>query len=220
MLNDVEIVVKLRVEARERAGEPIREAYSGVEQVSPQTSMLLEALPARSAVKYYSAESIQPAFLDQLRGELKKIDEALWPHEANAQALRYFIAASRVDGLESGIYELTPNGSKLIAIFAPGEGLGSMVLQPEFADAAAILLTVGSLRSALESRGAHGHRILLSRAGAACEYAWLTAIAAGYSASIFAGFLPSALRFKLGLDGFEASQLLALAVGHALNEGA
>lgn len=88
------------------------------------------------------------------------------------------------------------------------------MLQPEFATASAIVFVVGPLLESLGEMGDHGHRVLLTRAGTACEAAWLKSLQFGLVGSIFAGFLPAAARDFFGIDGLRDSQLLAYAVGH------
>ncbi|WP_051471146.1 nitroreductase family protein [Patulibacter minatonensis] len=89
-----------------------------------------------------------------------------------------------------------------------------LVLQREFAGAAALVFVMGSLRAAEERHGAHGHRLGLVRAGAAAHAGWLHAIETQLTGTVFAGALPTALRGLAGVDGSERTQLFALAVGH------
>jgi hypothetical protein len=214
MMNDAEIVIQLRLEAR--AGSVLTEetgAFFG--DLDQDAAELLNTLPERMAVKHFTNGLVRSQVLPSLSESLRSIDTALWPLDASVAPLRYFAAVNRVEGLAPGIYELLGTGVEQKYPFTGNEGLAEMVLQPEFAGAAVILLVTGDLNRAVQYRGGHGHRNLLSRAGAACEYAWLTAVKEGLVASIFAGFLPSALKKFMRLNGYDDLQLLALAIGNA-----
>ena len=221
MIDEIELLIQLRLDARREAIQPITMASQPtgrdadfVTDGQADVSRLCSALATRRAVNHFSASSLDPDALCRMRTEADGIDHSLWPDEHADQPLRYLVAASRVSGLRPGLYELDRGGLTELVPFQSEQEVKEMVLQPEFAEAPAIVVVVGSLFHALESRGSHGHRLLLERAGAACEAAWLSAIADGYVGSIFAGFLPSALKSALGLDGFKSMQLLAFAVGH------
>jgi hypothetical protein len=142
------------------------------------------------------------------------MDQALWPELHQDHPLGVFLAARSVRGLDRAVYRIDDAAPQWISDLPPEAGLASMVLQPEFAGAAALLLVTGSLAGATAAQGAHGHRILLARSGAMAETAWLAAVQRGLGGSIFAGFLPAALRSLIRVDGYVRTQLLAVAVGH------
>jgi nitroreductase len=141
----------------------------------------------------------------------------LWPLLAKTHPLEHLLVIRNVVGVESGIYQAGPDEEMIRRFDLPEVAqVEEMVLQPEFALAPMLFLTVGSLERALEWAGDHGHRVMLERSGAASEAAWLAAVDLGLGGSIFAGFLPSALRQLAGIDGFRQTQLLALAIGEPL----
>ncbi|MGW3041161.1 nitroreductase family protein [Kitasatospora sp. NPDC001159] len=178
---------------------------------------LLPTLQRRRANRFFADRPVDAELLRRMIEAGQGADAALWPVERAARPLEFLVAARTVTGLSPAIHRYGSDGFEPLADISGAEELGSLVLQPEFALAPAILLATGSLEDALESAGSHGHRRLLERSGAACEAAWLTAVDEGLSGSIFAGFLPSALKRLVGIDGFRRTQLLALAVGHAFD---
>ncbi|MGD8167302.1 hypothetical protein ACEXOS_008755 [Herbiconiux sp. P16] len=217
MMNQADIYLELRSQA---ALDAIRVATAVVPHLTdPLDQDLIQTLTERRAVKYFTAERPNATSLQALHADMTAVDETLWPGGAGTGRLRYIFAVSHIEGLDQGLYELSTNQFVFLTPFAPSIGLRDAVLQPEFGDAAAVLLVTGSLLEAVKNRGEHGHRILLSRAGAACEIAWLRVLESGYVASIFAGFLPSMLRLHLEFDGYAQTQLLALAIGMERERG-
>ena len=63
-----------------------------------------------------------------------------------------------------------------VANLPDGRDAEELVMQREFADAPALLVITGNLAAALARHGSHGHRLLLTRAGAAGHAAWLAAL--------------------------------------------
>ncbi|MEU6867101.1 nitroreductase family protein [Streptomyces sp. NPDC046876] len=177
---------------------------------------LRPALERRRANRFFAERDVDPALLGAMVCAGHAADAALWPDE-RVRPLEFLVVARAVAGLSPAVHRLGPDGFEPLAAISGAEELSTFVLQPEFAHAPALLLAVGSLEDALGADGSHGHRRLLERSGAACEAAWLTAVDAGLVGSIFAGFLPAALKKLVGIDGFRRTQLLALAVGHAVD---
>lgn len=171
-------------------------------------------LRRRRSHRFFSDEPIEPAAITTMIRSAREADHVIWPAEAEASPLDFLVVARNVTGLPPAVYRDVNGAVQPIAALPGRDGLSGMVLQPEFALAAALLLVVGSLQDALATAGSHGHRILLERSGAASESAWLTAVHRGLTGSIFAGFLPSALKSLAAIDGFRRTQLLALAIGH------
>lgn len=169
---------------------------------------LLAAMARRRSTRFFSERPIPRSVVDDMLAAARHIDATLWPALAHHDPLRLYVAARAVSGIPKALYvedEMLRYTADL-----DEQAVQDMVLQPEFAQAPMLLLVVGSLETALD---AHGHRVMLERSGAACEAACLTAVAQGYAGSIFAGFLPTALKRLTGIDGFRRTQLLALAVG-------
>jgi hypothetical protein len=181
-------------------------------------ALALRDLPAtldqRQACRFFTDRPVESELIQRMIDAGYAADAALWPNERAARPLELLVVGRAVTGLRPGVHRYGPDGFESLADISEPEELGGLVLQEEFALAPAVLLAIGSLEDALESAGSHGYRRLLERSGATCEAAWLTAVDDGLSGSIFAGFLPSALKRLVGIDGFRRTQLLALAVGH------
>ncbi|MEU6970951.1 nitroreductase family protein [Kitasatospora aureofaciens] len=192
--------------------EPSGPGFGGLAEDGLRPTLL-----RRRANRFFKDQPVDAELLRRMIEAGQEADAALWPTERAARPLEFLVAARAVTGLRPAVHRYGPDGFEPLADIAGAEQLSALVLQPEFALAPAILLATGSLEDALEAAGSHGHRRLLERSGAACEAAWLTAVDADLSGSIFAGFLPSALKRLVGIDGFRRTQLLALAVGHAVD---
>ena len=119
-----------------------------------------------------------------------------------------------VENLEPGLYRYEPAGHHLVTV-APARDANpeELLLQVEFAQSAGILLSVCNLAELVAHHGAHGHRLALMRGAHALEHAWLAAEASGLCGSIFAGFIPSALRDFVDIDGLTRMTCLAFAFG-------
>ena len=176
-------------------------------------------LNARRAVKDFEDAPLAPAQLEQLCASLRGADVDLWPGAEQASPLRVLVAVRNVDSMRPGVHEHVEGSLRLLAAVDDEGFLDGLVLQPEFAAASAVVVVAGSLAAAVEFHGEHGYRLLLERAGAACQDAWVSAVGQGLDGCIFAGLLPSGLATLLGFDGYYSTQLLALAVGHERTVG-
>ncbi|WP_405762240.1 nitroreductase family protein [Streptomyces sp. NBC_00045] len=222
----LEILAAVRQDAEMRSAAEFRECRTpprpdGADGVRAEFGALAEgglrpALERRRANRFFAERTVDPELLAAMIRAGHAADAALWPAE-QARPLEFLVVARAVTGLGPAVHRLGPDGFEPLTAISGTDELSTLVLQPEFAHAPALLLAIGSLEDALEGGGSHGHRRLLERSGAACEAAWLTAVDAGLAGSIFAGFLPSALKRLVGIDGFRRTQLLALAVGHAID---
>ena len=214
-------------EVRRDAEEGSRRAYElprstgvaptwGSELSALATGGLRTTLLDRRSRRFFRDQPVELADLRAAATAGTEIDAVLWPEPARRQPLEVVVAARAVIGLDPAIYVFR-DGPVRLADLPSGDGLAGMVLQPEFAQAAALLVVTGSLADAIATDGSHGHRRLLERSGAVAETIWLAAVRRGLGGSIFAGFLPSALRSLAGVDGFRRTQLLAVALGHPLD---
>ncbi|MBV2153699.1 nitroreductase family protein [Kitasatospora sp. SUK 42] len=226
----VDLMAALRQDAEERSVAQHRAVRDdeaagrrpGTPELLPENGLgplvgdsLRSTLRRRKANRFFADQPVDADVLRRMVEAGHGADASLWPVERAARPLEFLVAARDVTGLRPAVHRHEPDGFTPLADLAGTGELSALVLQPEFALAPAILVAVGSLEDATDSAGSHGHRLLLERSGAACAAAWLTAVDAGLSGSIFAGFLPSALRRLVGIDGFRRTQLLALAVGQA-----
>ncbi len=185
---------------------------------SPRTP--LEQLQReRLSERFYADRPVAAEVIAGLVAAAGGFDEAAWPDREAGAGLQFLVAARAVTGLRPAIHLADPRSGRFTAIgeLPIGAAAADLVLQLEFAQAPAILMVCGPLASSLDRHGEHGHRLLLSRAGAAAYAGWLTALDHGLAGSIFAGFLAAALRPLVPVDGYHTTQLLALAVGHPLD---
>jgi hypothetical protein len=179
---------------------------------------LWNVLETRRAVRAYTKQSISARNLATMLKAATEGDAADWPGAEYAAKIELLVVAWRVEGLAQGIYRYLPAAHSLAPVGpAPDQEAGGrdLVLQTEFADAAAIVLVTGELGAAVKQHGPWGHRNLLVRAGATGYRLWLASLAAGLSGTVFAGLLPRAAQRLAGLDGYRNAGLFAYAVGHA-----
>jgi hypothetical protein len=174
-------------------------------------------LPERTSIRDYAGTELPGADVSAIFAAADLMDARGWPEERAAGVdLELYCAAWRVSGVDVGLYRYAPQQSGLIRVASLPEGpeAEDLVLQREFAHAAALLVITGNLAGALARHGSHGHRLLLSRAGAAGHAASLAALRLHLVGSVFAGLLPHVLRERAGADGYHRAALFAFAVGH------
>ncbi|WP_434315439.1 nitroreductase family protein [Leifsonia sp. P73] len=209
-MSELEAYRNLRLAATQSALDNLNRPSRPVEVDRSVAADLVGALPARRSVKYYLPEPISAQWLVGILPALLSFDQQL---SGGRTALRFICGFSDVEGHAPGLYELGTGGWEQMSAPLESSDLRTMTLQPEFGDAALIVVLVGSLVDAVEHEGPNGHRQLLQRAGAIAELVWLSAVHEGYAASIFAGFLPAELKSRLGFDGIDSLQLIAIAIG-------
>ena len=176
-----------------------------------------DVLLERTAVRDYAGTPLSGADLSAILAGADRMDAGGWPAERAAGVdLELYCAAWRVTGVDTGLYRYLPQQSALcrVASLPDGPQAEELVMQREFAQAPALLVITGNLAAALERHGSHGHRLLLSRAGAAGHAAWLTALRLDLVGTVFAGLLPHVLRERAGADGYHRAALFAFAAGH------
>ena len=176
-----------------------------------------DVLLERTSVRDYAGTPLSAADLSALFAAADRMDADGWPGERDAGVdLELYCAAWRVTGVDTGLYRYLPGQSALcrVAGLPDGPEAEELVMQREFAQAAALLVITGNLAAALARHGSHGHRLLLTRAGAAGHAAWLTALRLGLVGTVFAGLLPHVLRERAGADGYHRAALFAFAAGH------
>ncbi|GIF12922.1 nitroreductase family protein [Actinoplanes teichomyceticus] len=189
----------------------------GLPEPAAPHAALDDVLPGRSAAHEYAPTALTGAEVSALFAAADRMDARGWPAEREAGVdLELYCAAWRVTGVDTGLYRYRPERSGLcrVASLPDGPQAEELVLQREFAQAAALLVITGNLAAALARHGSHGHRLLLSRAGAAGHAAWLTALRLDLVGTVFAGLLPHVLRERAGADGYHRAALFAFAVGH------
>jgi len=178
---------------------------------------LHDVLPERTAIRDYARTPLSGADLSALFAAADRMDARGWPADRAAGVdLELYCAAWRVTGVDIGLYRYRPGRSELcrVSSLPDGREAEDLVMQREFAEAPALLLITGNLAAAVARHGSHGHRLLLTRAGAAGHAAWLAALRLGLAGTVFAGLLPNVLRDRADADGYHRAALLAFAAGH------
>lgn len=182
---------------------------------------LYEVMQERRAVRAYSDRHIGQEQLGAMLQTAAQGDDADWPSQRYAARLKLLVVAWRVNGMRPGVYGYQLDSHALQLMTQPAEeslnGRG-LVLQAEFAEAAALVLITGSLQDATAQHGSWGHRNLLVRAGAAGQRLWLASLATGLCGTVFAGMLPRAAKALAAIDGFRTTGLLAYATGYPKTE--
>ncbi|MFH8774361.1 nitroreductase family protein [Streptomyces sp. NPDC017958] len=185
--------------------------------VAPASQEPLESLLRRRAsTRTYAPQPISVDVLTAVVERAAAFDRTAWPDHDGGAGLEFLVAARHVTGLPTGMHLYSPTGGDFVRLadLPAGDAAEELVLQLEFAHAPAIIIVCGPLAASLDRHGEHGHRLLLARAGAAAHTAWLTALDRGLAGSIFAGFLSSALKPLVPVDGYRSAQLLAFSCGH------
>ncbi|MFD3529914.1 hypothetical protein [Streptomyces sp. NPDC058664] len=129
--------------------------------------------------------------------------------------LELTVVASRLTGIAPAVHRFDAATSSFTPVMELPTGAAryGLTLQPEFSDAAAIVSIGVPLDAAVHRHGGHGYRLLLTRAGSAAYAMWLDGVAHGLVGSVFAGFIPAAVRGPLLSDGTSRQQIFALALG-------
>ena len=191
-------------------------------QVTAEGRDLYDVMQDRRAVRAYSNDYISQEQLGTMLQIAAEGDNIDWPSQSYAARLNLLVVAWRVTGIHPGIYRYQLDSHALQLLMPPtdeslnGRGL---VLQVEFAEAAALILITGSLRDTTAQLGSWGHRNLLVRAGAAGQRLWLASLSTGLCGTVFAGMLPRAARTLAGIDGFRTAGLFAYATGYPKTTG-
>ncbi|MEZ5094799.1 MAG: hypothetical protein R2731_00845 [Nocardioides sp.] len=183
-----------------------------------QRADLLTTLKRRRSLRFFDGGSLAVGELLDCVAAGQELDRAGWAADDGA-LLEVTALCARVEGLEPGIFRLDParREAALVAPLPSAELLGELTLQAEFGQAAAILSFGGDLEAASRA-GGRGYRELMCRAGATAYAVWLDAVSRGWVGSVFAGFIPAAVRRRLASDGVSRHQLFALALGTAPTE--
>ncbi|MEU0675213.1 nitroreductase family protein [Streptomyces sp. NPDC006172] len=223
---DAQALLEEPAEPAPAIGGMLRSAGAGhhdlvAAEAAPAGEEPLESLLRRRAsVRSYAPRPVDVGEISAVVDRAAAFDQASWPdHDAGAE-LEFLVAARDVTGLRAGMYLYSAASRAFVRLadLPAGAAAEDLVLQLEFAHAPAIVIVCGPLAASLDRHGEHGHRLLLTRAGAAAHTAWLTALDRGLAGSIFAGFLSSALKPLVQVDGYRSAQLIAFACGHPAGE--
>ena len=179
------------------------------------TFNLLSVLRRRRSLRFFGLEGLPAGDVSEVVLSALQTDAAAWPDDHRRCPFEIFAIVVRLDGLEPGMYRLDPaSGSYTpIAVLPPASELDDLTIQSEFCRAAVILSVAGDLDLATQLYGTHGYRTLMTRASAVAYTMWLRAVGREWIGSVFAGFIPAAVRIPLSSDGNSRHQLFALALG-------
>ena len=197
-----------------RTGRAGRCAFPGMEAKTVE-----DILERRSSVRFFSREDgIRQDHLKRLLSDAALFAQSVWGNEEPLFRLRTCVFPERIAGGEmdpARAYEFLPGSGAFVEVgrMPPDDAKERLVLQREFADAAAIVIWTAGLADAVRRHGSYAYKELLIRSGAAAHFAWLRSLALGYEGTVFAGILPKALRQICGVDGYRSHQTFALALG-------
>ncbi len=176
-------------------------------------SDLLTTLRRRRAIRFFGDTPTPAGVVRAVVEAGLAADRRRWPGEHACCPLVPVVVAQRVDGLAPAAYHFDEGHAIPVMALGGRESYRAFTLQREFADAGAIISVMGDLERADHVHGGAGFRTLMTRAGAMAYRMWLTAIDHEFAGSVFAGFLPAAVRVPLRCDGVQRHQLFALALG-------
>lgn len=130
--------------------------------------------------------------------------------------LEIYLHATRVDGLEPGLYHYDPLASELDVLRTgdASERIAAFTFQPRLVCAASAILFVSAVfhRSTFKYSD-RGYRFILIEAGHLAQNALLTAHQQGLAAAPFGGYLDREADRYLGLDGLAESVVYMLLLG-------
>ncbi|MFI6421455.1 hypothetical protein ACIBG6_29120 [Streptomyces sp. NPDC050842] len=174
---------------------------------------LLTTLENRRSLRGFSPEPLPAGLLAGIMTRALQDDEN---DEAETDCpLELTVVAHRLTGVTPAVHRFDAEASTFTPVMELPTGAAryGLTLQPEFSDAAAIVSIGVPLDAAAHRHGGHGYRLLLTRAGSAAYAMWLDGVAHGLVGSVFAGFIPAAVRGPLLSDGTSRQQIFALALG-------
>jgi len=137
------------------------------------------------------------------------------PSAGNLGSVDLYPLILRVSGVHPGVYHYQPCEHQLNRI-APGTALGhleSVLLQPGFTRAGAIIVLGSSLARVRAKYGIRGYRYACMDAGHVAQNLCLVAAAAGLGACTLGSFDDDRLNGLLGLDGLHEAGLYIVAIG-------
>lgn len=189
----------------------------------------LQTFARRLSVRQYAAT---PLKRDQLARVLALCYPRTSPDEAATDApvgglrrglapvtsCRLFPLAVNVEGLTSGayLYDAAPPSLRRVRDEDPRALIEENCFQAEFTHAPALILMVGSLAESLAREGDRGYRSLLMESGLMIQRLYLAAGSLGLVGCVTGSLIQPRFNEWLGMDGFNATTLMAFAVGHAV----
>jgi hypothetical protein len=177
----------------------------------PSAAKVLATLERRAAIRHFDACPIDINHLAILLEATGRADERAFPNHPPGMSLLVWV--SKVTGVAPGLYIFSTE-RRALGFLGSLPVDDSLFLQDEFGQCGAVFLSVADLSQYLVRYGAHGYRLCLSRGAAICNAAWIAAPTVGLAGSLFAGFIPSALRTAIAVDGLTRLPCLAFGFGY------
>jgi hypothetical protein len=178
---------------------------------SPPTRSVGMAVAGRRAERSYADQPVSAADLHAVCAQARAAGGHDRPGGAGVEV---YAVVTRVDGIDAGVYRYVPTGHLGRAGELGRAALREIFLQEEFSRAPVVLLLVGDLAAAIDARGSHGYRLLMTRAGAASQEAWIAAEQRALVGCVFAGVRGGHLADHVDIDGYHRTFLVAIALGH------
>ncbi|MFJ7159595.1 nitroreductase family protein [Streptomyces sp. NPDC101118] len=196
---------------------PTPEAIGPAVTVGPYTPPtaphdLLTTLEHRRSLRGFSPDPLPAGLLADIMARALAADP---DEDAADHPLELTVVANRLTGVTPAIHRFDAAARSFTPVMELPTGAAryGLTLQPEFSDAAAIVSVGVGLDAAVERHGGHGYRLQMTRAGSTAYAMWLDGVAHGLVGSVFAGFIPAAVRGPLLSDGTTRQQVFALALG-------
>jgi hypothetical protein len=183
---------------------------------------LIDLLRKRSSTRFFNDESITSEALRRIISTSLRDDADIWSHITQEMSFEVFVMCLNVSDLAPGAYSVDRSATKFTLV-APASALGrfeDLTIQSEFGQAAAIISVAGNIEDATQKFGGHGYRLLMTRAASLSYGMWLGSLADGLVGTVFAGFIPAAVRRALSSDISSRQQVFSLAIGHEMNGSA
>ncbi|MFI8105624.1 nitroreductase family protein [Streptomyces sp. NPDC086023] len=181
---------------------------------TPQTAPhdLLTTLEHRRSLRGFSPDPLPAGLLADIMARALAADP---DEDAAGHPLELTVVANRLTGVTPAIHRFDAAARSFtpVMVLPTGAARYGLTLQPEFSDAAAIISIGVGLDAAVRRHGGHGYRLQMTRAGSTAYAMWLDGVAHGLVGSVFAGFIPAAVRGPLLSDGTTRQQVFALALG-------
>jgi len=197
-----------------RAADRVRTPFPGarpVPTVGRQAGVaardLRSTLEGRHSTLHYGLDPVRTSDVLATVTDALRRDGLDW-HDG-AGPLEAFVFAMRSDDLDPGVYRVTPVAAERVIDLPGPDHLVDLGVQREFATAAGIVSVAADLDHADTWAGAHGYRVAMLRASAAVYDVNLRLQATGLVGTVYAGFIPGAVRRMLRTDGASRQQMFA-----------
>jgi len=139
------------------------------------------------------------------------------PSSGNLGSIEIYPLINRVEGVEPGIYHYDPLENSL-ACLKSGDFkhliMDRMIYQPEFADAAVLLITSALIDRVRAKYGDRAYRYVHLDAGHVGENVYLTCAALSLGCCATAGFIDNEVNDFIGIDGINETVVYILAIGY------